>query len=127
MKGTYNTTGRRVPGLLRTPYNPCSLNPDDLAELGLADGDLVRVTSDHGSVAAVVQADRTLRRGAVSLSHVFVDLPGNDDDPRIYGSNPGRLLSAVVDVKPLSGQPWMTAVPVSIEPLEPAIAGRRAG
>lgn len=123
MKGTCNTTGRRVPGFLKAPHNPCSLNPEDLAELGLADGDLVRVTSEHGSVAAVVQGDRTLRRGAVSLPHVFGDLPGNDDDPRVYGTNSGRLLSAVVDVQPVSGQPWMTAVPVSIEPLATAAAG----
>jgi anaerobic selenocysteine-containing dehydrogenase len=112
-----NTTGRRIPGLPKRRYNPCFVNPDDLAELGLARGDTVLLTSDHGSVAAVVDPDPTLRPGVVSMTHAFGDLPGSDADPRAYGTNPARLVSADDEIQPYTGMPRLTALPVSIEPL----------
>jgi anaerobic selenocysteine-containing dehydrogenase len=110
-----NSTGRRVEGLPPTPYNPCFVHPDDLASLGAAEGDVVTIASDHGSVAAVVAADRRVRRGVVSMTHGHGDLPGRDDDPRLYGTNANALTSADADVQPINAMPQLTAVPVSVE------------
>jgi anaerobic selenocysteine-containing dehydrogenase len=84
----------------RTP-NRCHVHPDDLATLGVRDGDRVLVTSDHGAITTAVAADPTLRPGVVSIAHA-------------HEPNPGRLLSLVEHRQAISLMPWMTAVPVTI-------------
>jgi anaerobic selenocysteine-containing dehydrogenase len=59
-------------------YNPAFVHPDDLADLGLCSGDAVTITSRSASIPAVVEADRTLRRGLVSMSHGYGDAPDRD-------------------------------------------------
>ena len=50
------------------------------------------------------------------MTHMFGDLPGQDDDPVVYGANTNRLLSADVGVQRFTAMPRMTAVEVAIEP-----------
>ena len=109
-----NSLGRRVP--IGLPYNPCFAHPDDLVDLGVVDGDLLVLTSDHGTITVVASADPTLRRGVLSITHCYGSLPGEDDDPRQYGANPARLLSLTEHRQPISQMPWMSAVPVSATP-----------
>ncbi|HEY2331470.1 MAG TPA: molybdopterin-dependent oxidoreductase [Acidimicrobiales bacterium] len=113
-KETINSLGRRIPGLPRHTYNPCAMHPDDLAALGLEPGDTVVVESDHGRAGAVVDADATLRRGVVSMSHAFGGLPGEDDDPTLHGTNPTRLLSIDAETQSINRMPRMSAIPVTI-------------
>jgi anaerobic selenocysteine-containing dehydrogenase len=110
-KNVMNSLGRRVP--IGPAYNPCGAHPDDLAALGVADGDLLELTSDHGAVTVVASADDTLPRGVLSLTHCYGDLPGDDSDPRRFGANPARLLSLTEHLQPISLMPWMSAVPVT--------------
>ena len=113
-----NSSGRSIAKLTRgKPWNPAFVHPADLAELGLATGDVVRIRSRHDAIAAVVEPDASLRRGLVSMTHAFGGRPGTDDDPRRCGSNAGRLLRADDDFDPVSGIPRMGALPVAIEPL----------
>jgi anaerobic selenocysteine-containing dehydrogenase len=94
------------------------MHPDDLAELGLAGGDLAEIRSARAAIVAVVEPDEGLRRGLVSITHGFGGLPGEDDDDvRRLGSNVGRLLSAVDDLQPYTYQPMMSNIPVSVRPL----------
>jgi anaerobic selenocysteine-containing dehydrogenase len=109
MRDTLNSLGRRS-------FNPCFVHPDDLDALGIAVGALVTVASDHGAVTAVVEADETMRRGAVSMTHCYGDLPG-EDDPLTDGANTGRLLDLESGAQTINRMPWMTAVPISIEPI----------
>ncbi len=73
------TTGRRLEffntGVQTTLYDSArrqeevlELNPDDAAALGLADGDLVRVSSRRGSIELRARADRGLYRGLAFLT-----------------------------------------------------------
>ncbi|HXY94376.1 MAG TPA: molybdopterin-dependent oxidoreductase [Acidimicrobiia bacterium] len=111
-KHVMNSLGRRVP--IGLPYNPCGVHPDDLDALGADEGALLTLTSDHGSVTVVAEADDTLRRGVLSLTHCYGALPGDDDrDPHEFGANPARLLSLTDHRQPVSLMPWMSAVPVS--------------
>jgi anaerobic selenocysteine-containing dehydrogenase len=119
IRETMNSLGRRVPGLPRTPYNPCHVHPDDLEALGVEAGSLVTLTSAHGSIRAVAEADASLLRGVVSLTHGFGELPGEVEDPRRYGSNPTRLLSLTEDLQSINGMPWMTALPIAIRRVTP--------
>ena len=47
------------------------MHPEDLATLALADGQLVDVHGDGGSVRIAVQATESIMRGVVSLPHGF--------------------------------------------------------
>ena len=76
-KEVINSTGTQIAELVRDRRNPCHLHPDDLAALGLCEGDEVTITSDHGSIRTTVSADSTLRRGVVSMTHGFGG-PGPD-------------------------------------------------
>jgi anaerobic selenocysteine-containing dehydrogenase len=115
-----NSTGRNLPGLMRgRPYNPAFLNPEDLAALGLTSGDLVEIRSAYGRVVGVVESDRDLRRGVVSMSHGFGRNPGESEDPRVDGANTNRLFRTDIDYDPRTGMPRMGALPVSIDKAAP--------
>ncbi len=49
------------------------VSPEDAASLGLADGDMARVTSRRGSVLAPVRVDTSLRAGLVFMTPHFQD------------------------------------------------------
>jgi len=51
----------------RFPAPPVEMNPDDMADLGLAAGDLVEVYNDVGSTQAMVYPIKTARRGEVFM------------------------------------------------------------
>ena len=114
-----NSAGRTIPKLLgKRPYNPAFVHPDDLAALGIASGESVRIASRHDEIVAVAEADHTLRPGVVAMTHAFGGLPGIDDDVashRTIGSSTSRLLATDDDYDPVSGMPRMGALPVSIE------------
>ena len=104
----------------RAPYNPAYLHPDDMADLGLADGDLVEISSRRSTITGIAEADAGLRRGVVSMSHGYGDLPGDGDaDPRA-GSNTARLVDVDDRHDPHSGQPRMSDLPVRLRRLVPA-------
>jgi anaerobic selenocysteine-containing dehydrogenase len=78
------------------------VSPEDGIDLGLQDGDRVQVRSDFGEVSAEVNIDRRLRRGVVSMTHGW------------HEANVSALTSATEGVDPLTTQPQMTALPVSL-------------
>ena len=81
------------------------LHPDDAVELGVGEGDLLEIHNDHGRTQGLpVRLDPTTRRGVVSVSHGW------------YGANVSRLVSTVQDLDPLTGQPVMSALRVSLHP-----------
>lgn len=98
-------------------YNPAFMNPEDLADLGLAAGDSVKIVSQYGHIAGVVEPDPSLRRGSISMSHAFGGPPEDDDLFRAIGSPTGRLLTVDHGFDRYSGQPLMSNVPVNIEPM----------
>jgi anaerobic selenocysteine-containing dehydrogenase len=93
-----NSLGRMLPGA--PDRNPCYAHPDDLAALGVAEGDDIALESDHGTATVVAAADATLRRGVLSITHCHGDV--------------ARLLSLSEHRQPISAMPWMSAVPVSL-------------
>lgn len=82
--------------------------------MALNAGDTVEIASDHGRLRAVLVLDPTLRPGVLAMTHCYGDLPGQDDDPRMFGANTGRLLSVDDDIESINAMPRMTAVPVSL-------------
>src|SRR5262249_20314761 len=94
------------------------MNPADLKRIGLSDGDVVEIRSRNGAIVGVVQTDKGLRTGVVSLTHGFGRSPGEEADPRKVGANVNTLTRVDEDYDPYSGIPRMGAVPVSVSPLD---------
>jgi anaerobic selenocysteine-containing dehydrogenase len=118
-----NSVGQTLPSLHRgRRYNPARMNPEDMRALGLVDGALATIRSAAGRVLAVVEGDESLRRGVISMTHGFgaawSDEPG---DPNVAGSAITRLVS-MDELDPISGIPRMSALPVTVEPSDGAVA-----
>lgn len=111
----YNSSGRDIPHLVRTwQYNPAFMNPEDMVDEGLNDGDIVEIDSGHATILGVVEAADDVRRGAISMAHAFGDAPKYDSDVRTIGANTGRLSAADRDFDPIHGLPIMSAIPVNV-------------
>jgi formate dehydrogenase major subunit len=108
------TTGRRLEsfntGVQTAGYDSplrfgetLDVSPEDAARLGLATGDVVRVTSRRGSVVAPARIDRALRAGVVFMTLHFPD-----------DVTTNRLTIDVAD--PKSGTAEFKACAVRVEP-----------
>jgi anaerobic selenocysteine-containing dehydrogenase len=63
--------------LRRHPVNPIYIHPDDMAERGIAAGDMVEVRSEHGVLTTSAKADPTQLPGTVSTHHSWGTGPDN--------------------------------------------------
>jgi len=97
--------------------NPLRMDAADAARCGLADGDSVRVTSEHGEISAVVEVVDDLMPGVVSMVHGW----GHAASPRLRvahanpGANPNVLLpTGLGSYEPLSSQAHMTGISVRV-------------
>ena len=63
-----------------------------------------------------MEADDSVRRGVVSMSHCFGGDPEKPADVREVGSNTGALASVAHEYDPVSGIPRMSAIPVRVVP-----------
>jgi formate dehydrogenase major subunit len=71
------TMTRRTPNLALLPDEHLDVNPDDLARLGLADGDRGLVSSRRGSVTVHVRATDAVAPGQVFLAFHFPGIATN--------------------------------------------------
>lgn len=79
------------------------MNPEDVAEAGLAEGAPAIVRSPHGQLAGTVHIDATLRRGVMNVPHGFTGMNANQ-------------LTSLHDIDPLTGMPIFSGLPVSVVP-----------
>ena len=111
----YNSSGRDIPRLTRKwTYNPAFMHPHDLAKEGLASGDTVEIASGYDRILGIVEADDTVRSGAISMPHAFGGLPEEAHEVARLGSNTGALTPVDRDYDPITGIPRMSAIPVNL-------------
>jgi anaerobic selenocysteine-containing dehydrogenase len=114
MKEVYCSQGQNLPSLrAKRPYNPALMHPDAMRELGVSDGDAVRVDSGHGSVEAIVESTSDLEPGVIALAFGW----GNPFDPREVrekGSNVQRLIPDDQRYDPDTGLALQSAIPVNV-------------
>ena len=103
--------------LRKWTYNPAFMHPADLDRIGISAGDMISIESANGRIVGVAEEDSGLRPGCVSMPHSWGRHPGRVQDPRLDGANTGRLVSIDQFCDELTGQPLMSAIPVSVVPL----------
>jgi anaerobic selenocysteine-containing dehydrogenase len=122
LKYTYNSTGPELRMLGdKQNHNPAYMHPDDLAAIGVADGELVEICSPNGRVPAVAAASADIRPGVVSFSHCWGGSPdpdaGADDKVRQIGSNSNRLVDNRDRPEKYSGMPRQSTIEVAVRRL----------
>ena len=121
VRDVQNTMYRHLDAIRkRLPHNPAWLHPDDLASLGIASGHRLAIESAHGRIEAIAEADDSMRRGVVSISHGWGGLPHDAldaTDPHSAGVNVNQLTTTRSGLDPINAMPRLTALPVRIVPL----------
>lgn len=98
----------------RYPVNWAYMNPQDMVDAGLADGDAVEITSEAGRIRSFAKAEDRLRRGVVSMTHMFGTLQGAGDPQAEGGANVGQLTSLTQAVEPINFMPRFSGIPVNV-------------
>ncbi len=114
LKHVLNSLGREIPGLARVgTTNAAYMNLDDMKELDIADGDLVRITSPSGRVVGVAEGCDTIKRGVISMSHSWGGST-TDEDVRNQGTPTNRLCTVDSGYDPINGMAIQSAIPVAV-------------
>lgn len=101
----------------RHRVNHLFMNPQDMADAGLVEDQPVDILSETGQARTLVRADERLRRGVVSMTHMFGRLTGSGDPLADGGANVGQLTSLTRDLQPINFMPRFSAIPVDIRPV----------
>ena len=115
LKTHLNSLGSELPTLrARTSTNHAHMHPADMAELGVADDDLVEITSPHASVVGVARGSDDVRRSVVSMAHSWGGTSPTDEKVRDIGAPTNRLVSTSSLYDPYSGMAVQSAIPVAV-------------
>lgn len=106
----------------RFPVNYAHMNPEDMAAEGLADGDTIEIASEFGTIRTLAKGEDRLRRGVISMTHMFGPLLGSGDPVADGGANVGQLTSLTHHVEPINFMPRFSAIPVNVKVVVPAAA-----
>ena len=119
LKHVLNSTGTELPGLAKKgTTNPAYMNPADLADLGLADGDIVEISSPRAVLHGVVEGADDVKQGVISMAHSWGGRSLTDEKVREIGSPTSRLVSVDVGYDPVTGMVVSSAIPVAVKKAE---------
>jgi len=97
------------------PDGALQVNPEDLAQLGAADGAWVAVQSERGRIVVRAQADSSMRRGQLALPQGFGQAHPASDGTRLTNGPRINLLTAGANRDPIAGTPYHKNVAVRLE------------
>ncbi len=111
-----NSAGLVLPSIkARIPFNPVYMNPDDMQDEGIGEGEMVRVESAHGAVEVLAEGDPTIRRGVVSIVHGFGRNPARRGAYEKAGVAVNLLLSLEPSAREtINAMPRMSGIPVAV-------------
>ena len=115
IRDTFNSNGTQLSAIrARTPTNAAYLHSEELAKLGLNEGDRVELTSSHGRARFTVARDDRLRPGVVATTHGWGRLPDSASNHVDDGTCVNLLIDADRHYEPINAMPHFSAVPVDI-------------
>ncbi len=118
LKTHLNSVGAEMPVLReKASTNHAHMHPDDMSDLGIEDGGLVRIESPRAELIGVAKAAPDLRRGVISMAHSWGGASLTDEKVRDIGAPTNRLIDVESGYCPISGQAIQSAIPVSVEPV----------
>ncbi|MEW6300269.1 MAG: molybdopterin-dependent oxidoreductase [Thermodesulfobacteriota bacterium] len=101
------------------PDGALHIHPDDLAAVGVADGDWIAVETRTGRVVVRAEADDSLRRGVVALPHGYGQAYPSGEGRVVVGPRL-NLITASDDCDPIAATPHHKNVRVRLVPPDPA-------
>jgi anaerobic selenocysteine-containing dehydrogenase len=96
------------------PVNWAYMNPDDMIADGIAENALIEIRSESGCILGVAKADSRLRRGVLSMTHLYGSLEPSVDPLLQRGSHTGRLTSLQYHLEPINFMPRFSGIPVNV-------------
>jgi formate dehydrogenase len=104
------------------------IHPDDAGPLGVASGDVVRISSPAGSLEVEALVTEATRPGVVVISHGWgsrIFDPRGGAEPVVFGVNRNSLVGNA-DVDPLSqtsplNSAWVRVDPLTVDLSDPAV------
>jgi anaerobic selenocysteine-containing dehydrogenase len=98
----------------RYPVNYAYMNPEDMAAAGIAEDARVEIASQFGKVQTLTRAEGRMRRGVVSMTHMFGPLVSTGDVLADRGANVGQLTSLTEQLQPINFMPRFSGIAVKI-------------
>ena len=87
----------------------------DMAEAGIAEGGEVEIAAQSGRVRTLARGEDRLRRGVVSMTHMYGPLVGTGDVVADGGANLGQLTSLREQLQPINFMPRFSGIPVRVK------------
>ena len=116
LKDVLNSLGTELPQIAaRSTTNYAYMSPDDMEDLKISDDDLIDISSPRSTITGVAKADKTLRRGIVSMAHSWGGTSLTDEKVRDIGTPTSRLTSAREAIDPINGMVVSSAIPVQVQ------------
>lgn len=110
-----NSAYRDAPRTRRKyPVNWAYMNPADMREDGIEEGATIEIASEAGCILGIAKADARLRRGVLSMTHLFGSLDASTDPFQQRGSHTGRLVSLASPREPINFMPRFSGIPVNV-------------
>ena len=94
--------------------NSAYMNPQDMLDHHLVEGDLIEIFSPRASVHGLVEAAPDVRRGVISMAHSWGGSSLTDEKVRDIGSPTSRLVSVDKGYDRINGMVVQSAIPVRI-------------
>jgi anaerobic selenocysteine-containing dehydrogenase len=92
------------------------VHPGDAEALGLADGEVVRISSPHGSIEIEATLTDEVKRGTVAVPHGWGHSGGWETATAAGGANVNELASSdPADLERLAGMAHLNGIPVRLE------------
>ena len=102
----------------RYPVNYAWMNPEDMREAGIDEEAMVEVASAFGAIRTLARSEDRLRRGVVSMTHMYGPLVSSGDVLADGGANVGQLTSLTEQVQTINFMPRFSGVPVNVRAVE---------
>jgi len=110
-----NSAYRDAPRTRRKyPLNWAYMNPQDMQQEGIDEESLIEIQSDAGCILGLARADDRLRRGVLSMSHLYGSLEPSTDPRNQRGSHTGRLTSLERWLEPINFMPRFSGIPINV-------------